>query len=216
MKNIAVILSGCGYLDGSEIFEAVFTLLELDKHKVNVKIFAPNKNQHYTMNHLTQKEMSEQRNILVESARIARGKIEALEHLKVEDFDALILPGGYGAGLNLFNIALQNENGKILPELEEIIVKFYKSSKPIGAMCFAPTVVAAALKNHAKITITLGNANELVGKLGANEKICKVQDIVIDEDNKLVTTPAFMIDAPISEIHEGISNLVSKILNLLK
>ncbi|MCC8417850.1 MAG: isoprenoid biosynthesis glyoxalase ElbB [Rickettsia endosymbiont of Bryobia graminum] len=214
MKNVVVILSGCGYLDGSEIFEAVFTLLELDKHKVNVRIFAPNKNQHYAMNHLSQKEVSEQRNILVESARIARGKIEALEHLKAEDFDALILPGGYGAGLNLSDIALQNEKGVVLPELQEIIIKFYKLSKPIGAMCFAPTVVAAALRNHTKITITLGNANDLISALGANEEICKVQDIVIDKTNKIVTTPAFMLDAPISEIHIGIHNLVNKVLEM--
>lgn len=214
MKNIAVVLSGCGYLDGSEIFEAVFTLLELDKHKVKVRIFAPNKNQHYVMNHLTGKEMSEERNILVESARIARGKIEVLSNLKVEDFDALILAGGYGAGLNLSDIALQNDKGTVLPELQELIVKFYKLSKPIGAMCFAPTVVASALRDHAKITITLGNANDLVGKLGANEKICKAQDIVVDENNKIVTTPAFMLDAPISEIHQGISGLVSKVLEM--
>lgn len=216
MKNIAVVLSGCGYLDGSEIFEAAFTLLELDKHKVNVRIFAPNKNQHYVMNHITKKEMSEQRNILVESARIARGKIEALDHLRVDDFDALILPGGYGAGLNLSDIAIENGNGSALPELQEIIVGFYKASKPIGAMCFAPTLVATSLRNHAKITITLGNSNDLVSKLGANQEICKVQDIVIDETNKIVTTPAFMLDAPISEIHGGISSLVSRVLDFLK
>lgn len=216
MTKVAVVISGCGSLDGAEIFETVFTLLELDKNNADVKIFAPNKNQHYVINHLTQEKMPEERNILIESARIARGKIQSLSKLYVKDFDALILPGGFGAAINLSDLALKNEHGKVIKELKEIIVQFYKSSKPIGAICISPAILALALKEHAKIKITLGKENELVNKIGAKEETCYAYDIVVDESNKLVTTPAFMLDAPLTQIHKGISNLVAKIIDMCK
>ena len=216
MTKVAVVISGCGSLDGAEIFETVFTLLELDKNNADVKIFAPNKNQHYVINHLTGEEMPEERNILIESARIACGKIQSLSKLYVKDFDALILPGGFGAAINLSDLALKNEHGKVIKELKEIIVQFYKSSKPIGAICISPAILALALKEHAKIKITLGKENELVNKIGAKEGTCYAYDIVVDESNKLVTTPAFMLDAPLTQIHKGISNLVAKIIDMCK
>ena len=216
MTKVAVVISGCGSLDGAEIFETVFTLLELDKNNADVKIFAPNKNQHYVINHLTREEMPEERNILIESARIARGKIQSLSKLYVKDFDALILPGGSGAAINLSDLALKNEHGKVIRELKEIIVQFYKSSKPIGAICISPAILALALKEHAKIKITLGEKNELINKIGAKEETCYAYDIVVDESNKLVTTPAFMLDAPLTQIHKGISNLVAKIIDMCK
>ena len=216
MTKVAVVISGCGSLDGAEIFETVFTLLELDKNNADVKIFAPNKNQHYVINHLTQEKMPEERNILIESARIACGKIQSLSKLYVKDFDALILPGGFGAAINLSDLALKNEHGKVIRELKEIIVQFYKSSKPIGAICISPAILALALKEQAKIKITLGEENELVNKIGAKEETCYAYDIVVDEANKLVTTPAFMLDAPLTQIHKGISNLVAKIIDMCK
>ena len=146
MTKVSVVISGCGSLDGAEIFETVFTLLELDKNNADVKIFAPNKNQRYVINHLTREEMPEERNILVESARIARGKIQSLSKLYVKDFDALILPGGSGAAINLSDLALKNEHGKVIKELKEIIVQFYKLSKPIGAICISPAILALSLK----------------------------------------------------------------------
>ena len=216
MTKVAVVISGCGSLDGAEIFETAFTLLELDKNNADVKIFAPNKNQRYVINYLTREEMPEERNILVESARIARGKIQSLSKLYVKDFDALILPGGSGAAINLSDLALKNEHGKVIRELKEIIVQFYKSSKPIGAICISPAILALALKEQAKIKITLGEENELVNKIGAKEETCYAYDIVVDEANKLVTTPAFMLDAPLTQIHKGISNLVAKIIDMCK
>ena len=160
--------------------------------------------------------MPEERNILIESARIARGKIQSLSKLYVKDFDALILPGGFGAAINLSDLALKNEHGKVIRELKEIIIQFYKSSKPIGAICISPAILALALKEHAKIKITLGKENELINKVGAKEETCYAYDIVVDESNKLVTTPAFMLDAPLTQIHKGISNLVAKIIDMCK
>ncbi len=214
MTKVAVVISGCGHLDGAEIFETVFTLLELDKNNAEVKIFAPNIKQLQVINHLTQEKMPEQRNVLVESARIARGQIQPLPELKVQNFDALILPGGFGAALNLSDLAANNENAKVIADLQEIIVQFYKVAKPIGAICISPALLALALKEHANITITLGNKNELIQKLAATEQTCLADNIVVDEKNKLVTTPAFMLNAPLIQIHTGISTLVSKVINM--
>ena len=214
MIRIAVVISGCGHLDGAEIFETVFTLLELDRNNVKTRIFAPNQKQHYVINHLTKKEVVEERNVLVESARIARGAIQSLNELQVKDFDALILPGGFGAATNLSDLAFKNENSTVIEDLRKIIIEFYKLSKPIGGICISPAVLVVALKDCAQVKITLGDKNELVAKLGALEEICVADDIVIDWENKLVTTPAFMIDAPLTQIHTGISKLVNKIIEM--
>ena len=214
MMRVAVIISGCGSLDGAEIFETVFTLLELDKNNIDAKIFAPNQKQHYVINHLTKKEVAEERNVLVESARIARGKIQPLNELQVKDFDALILLGGFGAATNLSDVAFKNENATVIEGLKKIIIEFHKLSKPIGGICISPAVLAVALKDEVKVKITLGDKNELITKLGALEEICSANDIVIDQENKLVTTPAFMLDAPLTQIHTGISKLVNKIIEM--
>lgn len=197
MIKVAVVISGCGFLDGAEIFETVFTLLELDRSKAGVRIFAPNKQQQQVVNHLTREKMRETRNVLVEAARIARGQIQELSSLKVKDFDALILPGGAGAATNLSDVAFKNEDAKIIEELKEIIIQFYKLSKPIGAICISPALLPIALKDHAEVRITLGEKNVLISKMGAIEETCIANDIVIDHANKLVTTPAFMLDAPL-------------------
>ncbi len=216
MIKIALVIAGCGFLDGSEIYETVFTLLELDRNQVEVSIFAPNKKQHQVINHLTGEKMSEERNVLVESARLARGKIQPLNKLKVKDFDALILPGGSGAMTNLSDLASKKEHGKVIQDLQAIIVQFYQASKPIGALCISPAMVALALKEHASVKITLGKRNALIHQIGAQEEVCSADHMVVDEAHKLVTTPAFMLDAPLSQIHQGISHLVTQVVKMCK
>lgn len=214
MIRVAVVISGCGHLDGAEIFETVFTLLELDRNNVETKIFAPNQKQHYVINHLTKKAVVEERNVFVESARIARGKIKSLNELQVKDFDALILPGGFGVATNLSDLAFKNENSTIIEDLQKVIIEFHKLSKPIGGICISPAVLVLALKDFVQVKITLGDKNKLVAKLGALEEICAANDVVIDWENKLVTTPAFMLDAPLTQIYTGISKLVNKIIEM--
>lgn len=158
--------------------------------------------------------MPEKRNILVESARIARGQIQELNNLKPGDFDALILPGRSGAVINLSNVVFKNEKATIIEKLKEIIVQFRKLSKPISAMCISPALLPLALKNQARVRITLVEKNALISKMGATEETCMANDIVIDSVNKLVTTPAFMLDTPLAEIHIGISKLVNKIIEM--
>ncbi|MDD4395590.1 MAG: isoprenoid biosynthesis glyoxalase ElbB, partial [Bacteroidales bacterium] len=153
MKKFAVILNGCGHLDGSEIHEALMTLLAIDKNECSYSIFAPDEPQYHVMNHLTRQPMEETRNMLVEAARIARGDIQEIGKYNPVDFDALILPGGYGAAKNLFTYAIDGVNAKVLDSVRKAIVDTHNLHKPIGALCIAPVLLAKVLGN---ITVTVG------------------------------------------------------------
>ena len=218
MKTIAVILSGCGFLDGAEIRESVLTLLALDSEGAQYKIFAPNKEQHHVINHLEGKEnASGSRNILEESARIARGEIEDLAKLNPDEFDALILPGGFGVAKNLSSFAFEGSAASVDQLTATKVTSFYNADKPIGAICIAPALLALVLGEQAP-TLTIGSdkgtATELE-KLGAKHQNCATDDCIIDDVNKIITTPAYMDDsASLADIFSGISKLVKNVIRL--
>ncbi len=215
-QHIAVILSGCGHFDGAEIRESVLTLLALSKAGANVQIAAPDIMQREVINHQTGEVSAEEtRNVLAESARIARGDIVDLDTLRAEDFDALILPGGFGAAKQLSDLALGKETLSILPELARLLQTFHRQNKPIGAICIAPALLAAALETTSPPTLTLGTGNgEMLEKIGAKAQDASAKEIVIDQANKLVSTPAYMLDAPLHHIAEGVEQLVHTVLSM--
>lgn len=218
-KNIAVILSGCGFLDGAEIRESVLTLLALDTEGANYKIFAPNKDQHHVVNHLKGEEASgEKRNILEESARIARGQIQELTELRASDFDALVIPGGFGVAKNLCDFAFKGSAGSVDENILMLVKDFHRASKPIGAICIAPALMALSLGDN-KPTLTIGSdeatATE-IEKLGALHKNCPANECVVDSDKKIVTTPAYMYDdAKLSDIFQGIHKTIKEVLKMI-
>jgi len=218
MKYVAVILSGCGFQDGAEIRESVLTLLALDTEGVRYKIFAPNKDQHHVINHLNGEEVEGvTRNVLEESARIARGEIEDLVHLNVNDFDALIMPGGFGVAKNMCSFAFDG-SGAYVDELVVGKIKDFKAaSKPIGAICIAPALVALSVGDQ-NPTLTIGSDEGTAGeleKLGAKHQNCATSDCVVDEAHKIVTTPAYMDGgANLAEVFSGISKLVKNLIQL--
>src|SRR3989344_1987528 len=171
-KKVAVILSGCGVYDGSEIYESVITLLRLDQRGVKVQCFAPNIAQMHVINHLTGEEMPESRNVLTESARLARGEIKDLREARAEDFDALIMPGGFGAAKNLSTFATEGANSKALPDVGALVKAFAEARKPVGMMCIAPTMAAEIF--GAGVICTLGSddadAAKAVGQMGASHQ----------------------------------------------
>lgn len=216
MAKIAVVLSGCGYLDGAEIRESVCTLLSLDKRGADVQVFAPDKDQMHVVNHLTGEPVEgESRNVLIESARIARGDVKDLKEAKSGDFDALILPGGYGVAKNLSDIAVNGAEGQVDDDFKKLILGFLKVDKPIGAICISPAALTAAVKGEREVHVTLGpeDPDGLIEKLGGVHQGCQTLGIVIDDANHVVSTPAYMCDAPLSEVAEGIDKLVESILN---
>jgi len=215
MKKIAVILSGNGVFDGAEIHEATLTLYSIAKNDASYEIFAPNMEQHHVVNHITGEEMPEKRNVLVESARIARGKINDLAKFNASDFDALILPGGFGAAKNLSSFAFDGTDCKVNLDVEKAIRAMIEQKKPIGALCIAPVIIAKIL-GDVELTIgqDQGTANA-IKSMGATHKETTHGEVVIDEKYKIVTTPCYMLDASIAQIGDGANNVVKAILDLL-
>jgi len=214
-KKVAVILSGCGVYDGAEIYESVITLLRLDQRGAQVQCFAPNIAQLHVINHLTGEEMPESRNVLVESARIARGNVKDLREADVEDFDALIVPGGFGTAKNLSNFAIEGAGCTVQPQVLALAEAFAEAGKPVGLICISPALAAKIYGPG--VTCTIGNDADTVAamnKMGATHEDCAVTDIIEDKARKLVTTPAYMLAQSISEAASGINKLVDRVLEL--
>lgn len=218
MKKAAVILCGCGAMDGSEIHEATFTLLALDEADIEYKCFALDKLQAKVVNYTDGSELSESRNQLLEASRISRGKIQKLEELKVEDFDYLVLPGGFGAAYNLCTFADDQANGKVELEVEKVIKAFYQNKKPIGAICISPVIVGLVLGQTANPLLTAGDAGHPVEdqlkKMGCKTQACETNDCLVDATNKIVSTPAYMNAKRIKDVREGIKKLIDELPKL--
>ncbi|MBV5304138.1 MAG: isoprenoid biosynthesis glyoxalase ElbB [Chlorobium sp.] len=217
MKKIGILLSGCGFLDGAEIQEAVLTLLALDRAGAEALCFAPDIMQHHVVNHLTgEVAPGESRNVLVESARIARGSITDLRTLDVDALDALILPGGYGAAKNLSTYAFKGASCDINADVAAAIQSFYKAGKPLGFICIAP-VIAARLLGTEQIELTIGNDPKSaadINAMGARHVECPVWNTVVSRRGKIVSTPAYMLGPTIAEVAKGIDKLVSEVMGM--
>lgn len=214
-KNVAVILSGCGVYDGAEIHESVITLLRLDQRGTKVQCFAPDIAQLHVINHLTGEPMPETRNVLVESARIARGEIKDIREARVEDFDALIIPGGFGAAKNLSSFATEGAACSVQADVLNLAEAFAEAGKPIGLMCISPAIAAKIYGPGVICTIgTDADTAAAVSKMGGTHQECEVSEIVEDKARKLVSTPAYMLAQSISEAASGINKMVDRVLEL--
>ena len=219
-KRIGVILSGCGVYDGSEIHESVITLLAIDRAGAEAVCMAPDIPQMHVINHLTgEPEAGATRNVLIESARIARGKIQDLAKVQASDLDALILPGGFGAAKNLCNFAVAGADCEVNAETTRLIKGMYAAKKPIAAVCIAPAVLSKVLGDeNVSHKLTIGNDEgtaEALTKLGSEHIQCPVEEFVIDRDNKLISTPAYMLAGRISEAAEGIEKTVQTLIGMI-
>ncbi|WP_227136316.1 isoprenoid biosynthesis glyoxalase ElbB [Kosakonia radicincitans] len=215
MKKVGVILSGAGVYDGAEIHEAVITLLAIARSGAEAVCFAPDKWQSDVVNHLTGDVMTESRNVLVEAARIARGNIRPLAQLSVNDLDALIVPGGFGAAKNLSNFASQGSACVVDNTLKQRVLEMHQAGKPLGFMCIAPALLPKIFDFPLRLTIgTDVDIAEVLEDMGAEHVPCPVDDIVVDEENKVVTTPAYMLAEDIAQAAAGIEKLVARILVL--
>ena len=215
-KRIGLVLSGAGNMDGSEIHEAVFSMLALDQLGVAQVIMAPETTQKKVMNHLTREPMAEARNVLVEAARIARGNIVPLGSVAADSLDGLVIPGGFGAALNLSSFATDNDKMVVSPQLEKLIMGVHTAQKPIAAICIAPMILAKILGPQG-VLLTLGDHNsaaKVAEKLGAKHQICGAADCVVDLSHKIVTTPAYMLPAKMHEVYAGISKAMKEVVKL--
>lgn len=216
MTKVGLILSGCGVQDGSEIHEAVLSMLALDEAGVEIVCMAPNKNQSRVFDHVAKQTTSETRNVLVESARIARGKIKDLAQVQASELDGVLLPGGFGAALNLSDFASAGAECTVDAGVARLLVEMHGAGKPIAAICISPAVVAAVFRQQG-IQITIGTDSETANtleKMGADHIGCTVYDCVVDEKNKIVTSPAYMLAHGIRELKEGITKTVRELVRL--
>jgi enhancing lycopene biosynthesis protein 2 len=213
-RKIGVILSGCGHQDGAEIHEATLTLWAIHKHGADFQCFAPDMPQHHVLNHITGEEMDEQRNVLIESARIARGNIQDLKLFEPAAFDALILPGGVGAAKNLSTYAFDGPDCSVNEDVARAVKAMHAAGKPIGALCIAPVILARVL---GPIELTAGQdaaTAENLAAMGARHIPTGQGQIVVDQTSKIVTTPCYMLPSRVDQIAEGAEHLVKAVLDL--
>lgn len=219
MKKVLVVLAGCGAKDGAEIHESVLTLLAIDKAGAKYQCAAPNKKQKHVLNFIDDSVMHEERNVLIEAARIARGNILDLSQVSMNDYDALILPGGFGVAKNLCSFAFDGPDASIDPETNRIINEAYDQKKPIGAICISPALVALALADkNPDIILTLGTdkgANSNLEQIGVKAKECLTTAFICDEANQIASTPAYMHgNSRISELEQGINQCVNAVIKM--
>ncbi|PXA02967.1 isoprenoid biosynthesis protein ElbB [Coraliomargarita sinensis] len=217
MKKVAVILSGCGAYDGAEIQEAVLTLLALDRAKAEVTCAAPEIAQKHVINHITGEEMvDEDRSVITEASRITRGNIQSLDTIQSGDFDAIIFVGGFGVAKNLSSYAFDGPDYDIDPEVLDLIHHAHAEGKALGFMCISPVLAARALGEKG-VQLTIGNDRETAAALeakGAKHVDCPVDEAVTDKENRVVTTPAYMLAQSITDAEAGINKLVASVLEM--
>jgi enhancing lycopene biosynthesis protein 2 len=215
-KKIGVVLAGCGVYDGSEIHEAVLTLLAIDRNGAEAVCMAPDM-ELLEIDHLAGQPTGAKRNVLTESARIARGKITDIAKVKAVDLDAIIFPGGFGAAKNLCDFAVKGADASVQPEVARLLKEMAAAKKPIGAICIAPALIAAVLGKEYAPEVTIGNDAGTAAAINATGSVhqnCPVRELVIDSKNRIVTTPAYMLAGCISEAAEGIEKAVKAVIGL--
>lgn len=215
MKKFAVVLSGCGVFDGSEIHEATFTMLAIKELGAGYEIFAPDILQHHVINHITGEEMPESRNVLIESARIARGVIKPITAYSAKDFDALFFPGGFGAAKNLSTVALNGPEAEINKDVEYAVKQTMEAKKPIGALCISPAFLAKII-GDVKVTIGQDESTaQVIEAMGAEHITSDHGDVVVDDDKLIFSSPCYMLDADITQVYEGAYNTVDAMLKFM-
>ncbi|MCP4553478.1 MAG: isoprenoid biosynthesis glyoxalase ElbB [Bacteroidetes bacterium] len=218
MKKFAVVLSGCGVFDGAEIHEATLTMLAIKKQGADYQIFAPDIDQHHVINHYSGKEMKEKesRNVLVESARIARGDIKPLDEFNSSKFDALLFPGGFGAAKNLSSIAFKGSEAEVDEEVKRAVKEMLAAKKPIGALCISPAVIAKIIGD---VKVTIGQEEDTakaIEAMGATHITTDHGDVVIDDNKMVFTTPCYMLEADITQVWDGAYNIVEAMMKFME
>ena len=226
-KKIGVLLSGCGVYDGAEIQESILTMLAIEEIGAEYQCISINKNQFHVINHLTGEAMNESRNMLTEAARIARGNVKEISEITPAEIDALVIPGGFGSAKNLTTWAFNGPDSEILPEVKLLLVNLVNSGVPIVALCVSPIVLAKALEGSGiELKMTLGTSsepspydinsfNQGLEKTGVHPEMKTIREILIDEKNRVITAPCYMMEVSITEVNANIRQAMSALKNLL-
>ncbi len=224
--KFGILLSGCGVYDGAEIQEATMAMLAIKEAGHEYQCISLNKEQHHVINHLTGEEIDQRRNMMVESARIARGEVVEVKNISPADIDALVIPGGFGSAKNFSKWAFLGPEGEIDAEIKLLIVNMVNVGKPVCALCVSPVVVAKALEGSGiSANMTLGSDQESspydiagfnggIEAVGAKAEMKTIKEILVDETNKIVTAPCYMMDANILEIRNNVKQAIEATISL--
>ena len=219
MAKVGVLLSGCGVFDGAEIHESVITLLALDRAGAEAVCMAPDVDQMHVVDHRTEQPVpGETRNVLTESARIARGDIKDVATVSADDLDAVVIPGGFGAAKNLCTFAVDGPNCTVNPDVQRLVVEMYDKGKPIAAVCIAPALIAKIFEGKEQVTLTIGSDAGTAGALeqmGAKHQECPVNNYIVDKEHKILTTPAYMLGPRISDVADGIEATIKDVVAMV-
>lgn len=227
MKKVGVILSGCGVYDGSEIHESVSVLIALAQQGMEAVCYAPNSTQHHVINHISGEEMPEKRNVLIESARIARGQIKDLSTFAISDVDAIVLPGGFGAAKNLSTWAFDGPNASVNEQVKSVIQEVVKAQKPIVSLCISPVIIAKVFEGtHIQPNLTVGTTadsspydikatSEALQSIGAKTSYTSIQEVLVDEQNKIITAPCYMMEANVAEVFKNVQLAIQKLFEII-
>lgn len=225
--KIGILLSGCGVFDGAEIQESVLSMLAIQEMGAEYVCIGVNEDQHHVINHITGEAMMENRNMLTEAARIARGEIVDLKNIFIEDIDALVIPGGFGSAKNFTDWAFQGPDGSIMPQVQDFIQRLVQEKKPIAALCVSPVVISKALENlDISTQMTIGSTAEKspydiqefengLRKTGVIPQEKTIHEIMVDRDNKIITAPCYMLEANIVEIRNNIQQAINELVKLI-
>lgn len=216
-KRVGFLLSGSGFLDGAEIQEAVSGLIALSQAGATIVPIAPNIAQHHVIDHQAGSETTESRNVLVESARIVRGNVTPADEVSVDELDALVIAGGFGVAKNLCDLAFKGPDCTVNPACANLINQFHAAKKPIGAMCISPAMVAKVLGAHSRVKLTIGSdpgTAQAIEAMGCEHVTCEVTSFVTDEENLVVSTPAYMLGPGPSDVFAGVSAMCKEVLRL--
>lgn len=224
-NKIGVLLSGCGVYDGSEVHESTFALLAIEQHGGEAVCFAPDTEQLHVINHLNGEEIDQKRNVLVESARIARGAIEAASEANPETLDALVIPGGFGTAKNHTQWAIKGPETDINPEVKRLILGMVEQKKPVVGLCMGPTTIAKALEGtttHASLTVgtdqeaspyDIGGIAQGMEKVGAHARMRSITEIEVDETNRIISAPCYMMEASILQVHNNVQQAIKALFD---
>lgn len=220
MAKVGVVLAGCGVYDGSEVGETVVTLLALERAGIEYQCVAPNMKQMHVMDHLRGEEQDQERNVLVEAARITRGNVIDIAEISADDFDGLVIPGGFGVAKNLCDFAVKGADCSVNPTVEKLILSMVDAGKPVAVLCIAPALMARVMGAAGKkVKLTIGNDADVsaaINTMGAEHVECPVDDCIVDQDFKVISTPAFMAASCVSEAAAGIEKTISTLADMLK
>jgi len=214
MKRVAVLLSGCGNMDGSEIHESVSALIALDSSGWDIVYTAPDIPQKRTVLY-TDGKRSESRNSLQEAARIARGRIRPLTPELADEVDAVVIPGGLGAAMTLCDFAEKGSGCTADPGVAKFIERAHGAGKPIAAMCIAPVLVARCIPGATVTTGTDPKTAKLIEEMGCHHVECSTEEAVTDTEFRIVTTPAYMKAKGPAQVYRGAVRMVEELDKLV-